>query len=359
MPRQRTAYEILGLPRNAAGSAIRGRYREFARRIQPESGVEYLLQDPKFRLVARSYVLLMSPDRKEYDRQLRQAHATGEEVPLPDPLAKLARYDLLMLLAETALLRKQYGQALQGAKDATGLQPRQPEGWALIGDIMKEQRKWDDAIAAYNYAIQMAPEDQRYWRLLTEATDLKAGHRPAARAGGEETEEPTAAVWLGLLLCFIFVELSMLWVRQHPGEAVFFDVPSRVLVVAVADGLLLGLVLAANDLLGRFEDVLVYYTVPWLGVGYVPLGVFGALPGLICFWLAPLMYAVTAYLDATLSFSLVAVMACSALILGMLASLQVAPPMPLLLLGGNFVFGGMLLGWALGSARRRLWKRGD
>jgi len=357
MPRERTAYEILGLSRNATNSQLKGRYREFARRAQPDAAVDTLLQEPNFRHVARSYVLLMSPARKEYDQQLRQSR--GAEVPLPDALGTLSRADLLLLAAETALLRRQYSQALQYGKEATALQSREARGWVLLGDIMKEQKRWDEAVTMYNYAIQMDPGNTRYWQLLNEATALKSGQRPP-RAQEEAVEEnPPARVWVSLLLVFGFIELSLFWVQQHPGIELFFGMPSRLLLVGVLDGILLGLVLAGNDLLGRFEDELVYHMVPWVGVGFVPLGVFAALPGLVCFWVAVVFYALVAYLDAYLSYSLVAVMACSALILGALAALEVAPLLPLMMLGGNFVFGGMLVGWLLGSTRLFPWRRGD
>jgi len=360
LPRDRTAYEILGLARSALTSQIRGRYRQLARRSHHDLPVETLLQDPAFRQVVRAYVVLTSPGRKDYDYELRIAR--GAPVSLPDPLAKMSRGDYLLLAAETAMLRRQYEQALQLGKEATGLEPRRGRGWALLGDLMVQRRKWDDAISMYNYAIQMEPENQRYWQSLNDTTTLKSGQDLPRRREEIAADNPSVRVWLGLLLVFLFIELSLFWVQQHPGIPLVFGIPSRWLVVAVLDGLFLGLVLASGDLIGRFEDELVYYTVPAIGpgdLGRIPIGVYAALPGLICFWIAVAFYALTAWLDDYLSYSVVAVLVCSALILAALAALKVAPLLPVMVLGGNFVLAGMLFGWLLGSVRIFPWRRGD
>jgi len=345
MPRQPTAYGILGLPRHATTSRIRGRFRRLARSTSPGQPAAVLLQDPRFRLITCAYLLLMSPQRAEYDRLLQEGAA-----PLPDLTAKHSECESLALAAEVALVRGNYAESLQYAKQAASLAPRQASCWALLGEVMRQQGKYDDAIAMYNYAVQMDPQNQRYWSLLNEVQALKAGRKPLRRAETKHSAPPPAAVWGALLVAFLVIELGLFWVYRHPGPIVFLSLPINLVTAAVVDGLILGLVLGGSGLLGRFRDELILERIPTPGLGNVPAGVYSALPGLVCFWAAPALYALAAWRDQHVSRPLVVVMLCSSLITGSLVAIRPHPLVPNLLFAGNAVFAGMLVGWLLGTA---------
>ncbi|MFB3924268.1 MAG: J domain-containing protein [Terriglobia bacterium] len=66
-----THYELLGVPANATGTAIRQRFRELVKKYHPDvtPGVE----GNRFREITEAYRVLSNPrSRKAYDRELKE-----------------------------------------------------------------------------------------------------------------------------------------------------------------------------------------------------------------------------------------------------------------------------------------------
>jgi tetratricopeptide (TPR) repeat protein len=353
--RPQSAYEILGLPRQATSVQVRARYRQLARRFRPELNLEQIFDDPDFRPIANAFLTLISADtRREYSRDLRERRDPN----LPDMVGQMGPADLRLAQAEVGILRGQLRQAQHLCKEALQLDSRQARGWALLGDIMRQQARWDKALEMYNYAIQFDPSNQRYWQLLAEVNAIREG-RAAPRTGGP----PAAGVWRRPTHIWgvvgggvIFVELSILYLLYNPtAPGPIFDIPNRVLLVAALDGLLLGLILGATNILDRFDDELIYYSITGYGVQLVPLGIFVVLPGLVCFWAAIFFYGLVAITDAHLSFSVSTMLALTAVLTVVYAFfIYPATWLALLVFGGNFVFVGFAVGWLLGGLRLRL-----
>ena len=352
----RNAYDLLGLPRSATGVQIRARYRHLARHYRTEVRPRELLEDQGFRQWANAYLLLLSPERREYDRRLRESRGREEPGDLVSGLSEAGR---LLIEAQVALWQRKLSEALDLAKAAAKQESRNAEAYALLGDVLREQGKYPNALTMYNYAIQFDPNNRRYWQLLEEVTALREGRAIPRRFHREPTTplNRPASTWVGVGLAVIFVELSVLFLRGHWGEPAFFGIPKNLIYWAIGDGFLLGLVLAATGMLAPFDDELISYQVMGYGTETTPVGVLVGLPGIVFFWAAPLFYSLVAFLDEHLSLSIVvALLVCA----GMTAAFGSLAPaearLAVFLLGGNLLFFGFLWGWLFGSIRARVFE---
>lgn len=366
MPRERSAYDILGLPPHATPSQVRTRFRQVVRRYHASRSTEQLFEDDQFLQLVRAYLLLESARRRDYDRMLRSAR--GRPVPLPDLLAPMSPSDRVLVAAEVALMRREIQGAATLARTVIDSTPREARAWALLGQILLAERKYDEAIPVFNYAIQFDPDNQHYWELLNEATALREGRAPSLPEIEPITGlERPAYHWVALVAAAVVVAFTLVWLRPriHASWYVYgLEIPVAPLAIGGLDGLLLGAALAAGNWLDRFEDELIGYQVWYETAGgrdqaRVPAGLIILPVGLICFWLDVVFYAVMAYMEERLSPSI-------SLAFGLVAAvtvvLTVAAPgahWMALVLGGNATFAGMMLGWFLGSQRRTVWRRVD
>src|SRR5574340_144380 len=342
------AYDLLGLPWSATPVQIRARYRQLVRSHQKGLSAADLLNDPKFRQLANSYLTLTGPDRKAYDHRLRQSR--GMEPPT-DVLAGLSRPALMLVEAEASFVRRRLNEAAELAKEAVKQESKNPVGYALLGDILREQGQYQNALTMYNYAIQFDPNNRRYWQLLEEVTALKEGRavRKYARERPTMFNRPPLA-WAGAALSLVLVALSILFVRGHWGAPLVFNLPANLAYLGAADGFILGLVLSAAAIIGPIDDELLWYQVTGVGAETTPVGVFVALPAVVFFWAAPGFYGIIATLDEYFSLSIVIALLLTSLLTvvpGLLSAPEVRTPV--YLLAGNFIFAGFLVGWLVGG----------
>ncbi len=352
----RNAYELLGLPRSATSTQVRTRFRQLVRGYQKDLPTKELLKDEKFRQWVNAYLQLTGPDRREYDRRLRQRRGREEAA---DLISALSEPQLMLLEAEAALVRRKLKEGTELAKAALKQDPKNAGGYALLGDLLREQGKYNDALTMYNYAIQFDPNNRRYWQLLQEVTALREGKALPRRY---RSTRPTIfnrppIAWFAIILTMVLVGLTMVLSRQYWGEPWLFHIPKSLIIVAVADGFVLGLILAGTSAIGPFDDELVSYSISGFGPNMTPVGLFVIAPGVVFFWLAPVFYAVCALLDEHVSLSVVIALGCCGALDLALGAL--APPearKAVYALGGNFVFFGFLWGWMFGSIRRRVFE---
>lgn len=354
MRRPKNAYELLGLPRDATSAQVQARYRQLARRLAPKLSVERIFQDPKFRQLTQAYMILMSPERREYDRALRETRGRAE---MPDLLTSASDITYLLIAAEVTEIRGQLRQALALCEQALKLDPRDPRACAIMGAIYIRQDKLDDAFRTYNYAVQFAPNDQRYWQMLQDVTALREGRRRKPPIS-IQAHPHGMATWLSLAGAIAFCVLSMLLFQFSPGEEWFWTFTKRQVFVAALDGLVLGLVLAGTGLIRPADDELLDYSVSgFSGTDMVPVGLFSAFPALLCIWVGIVFYGIVGALDEYFSPSILTSLFVAA---GLGAALGLLYPSSLpafAALGGNFAFAGFLLGWIGGSLRKRVWER--
>jgi tetratricopeptide (TPR) repeat protein len=352
----RNAYDLLGLPPSATPVQIRARYRQLIRNYKKELPPAELLEDEQFRQWTNAHLLLLSPERREYDRRLRQTR--GREKP-PDLAAGLSKGRLLLVQAEAAFVQRKLNEAVQLSREAVKLESRNAECYALLGDVLREQGKYHSALTMYNYAIQFDPNNQRYWQRLQEASALRDG-KSLPRRFRSDLQSPLRRplwAWATVAIAAVAVEVTMLYLSRNWGPAGFMKLPVNLTYAALADGFVLGLALAAAAVLGPFDDELVWYQVAGFGVETTPVGIFVALPGIVFFWITPLFYALVAFLDEHLSPSIsIALTVCGAVTVGFWSLAPRESSRAVLLLGGNFVFFGFLWGWLVGSIRRRVFE---
>jgi tetratricopeptide (TPR) repeat protein len=352
----RNAYDLLGLPRSATSVQLRARFRQLVRGYRKELATPDLVKDEHFRELANAYLQLTGPARKEYDRRLRESR--GRERP-EDLLAHLPEPKLMLMQAEAAFVRRKLNEAVEVARAAVKQDRRNAEGYALLGDVLREQGRYNDALTMYNYAIQFDPNNPRYWQLLQEITALRDGRALPRRYG---RERPTAfnrplAAWVSVGVAFALAGLGLVLAGMHPGEVLFFNIPRSLAYAAGAGGFLLGLALAATAVIAPFDDEMVWYQIAGFGVETTPVGLFVIPAGLVFFWLALPFYAVCAWLDEHVSLSIVIALFVAGLLA--IASAVIGPPearTALYALGGNIAFFGFLWGWAFGSIRKRVFE---
>lgn len=350
----RNAYDLLGLPRSATPEKIRARYWRLVRTHRWETAPKHPLEDEQLRRWTNAYLLLTGPERREYDGRLRQSR--GEGMP-GDVVGGLSEAGRLAAEAEVAFGQRRLNDASELAKEAVKRDSRNAAGYALLGEILREQGKYNDAYKMYNYAIQFDPNNRRYWHELQEITALQEGRSLPSRYRYERPTLRNRPLWVwaavgGLLAA---IALSTLYLRNSWGTPVVFNIPRNLMYAALVDGLVMGALLAATSVLMSFDDEMLSYQVAGFGMETTPIGIFVGVPGIVFFWSAPLFYAIVAYLDEYLSLSIViALLTCAVLTawFGLLAPKESAVAVYLLI--GNFVFFGFAWGWVLGSIRRRV-----
>ena len=277
----------------------------------------------------------------------------------PDLLSDMPAPRLMLIEAEVSFTRRRLNEAAELAREALKQDKQNADGYALLGDILREQGNYQNALTMYNYAIQFAPNNRRYWQLLEEVTALREGRAVARKY---RRERPSAlnrppSAWVGVGLALILVGLSILYVQQRWGDPIFFGIPRNLIYLAVGDGFLMGLVLAATAIIGPIDDELLWYQVAGIGAETTPVGVLIALPGFVFFWAAPVFYGIVGMMDEYFSLSIVIALAVPALMTAALGLLAPAESRTAVyLLAGNFIFIGFLVGWLFGSLRRRLFE---
>ncbi|UCH34535.1 MAG: DnaJ domain-containing protein [Armatimonadota bacterium] len=357
MAKARTAYDVLGLPYDAPPSQVRSRYRQLTRRFEPDLEPEQIFEHEDFLRIAKAYLVLDSPRRSDYTKLVRTAR--GAPVETPDLYTRLSTESKLLLAAEAGVARRQYKAAARLAKDVLEQNQRNAKAYALLGDILRIQSKYGEAISMYNYAIQMDPDHRRYWQLLEESTALREGRRVRRSLEDEPGRwHRPVQVWLMIGVAALFIEASILLLRASRGPALFFGLPAEMLAIAALDGMLAGLALAATDILTPYDDEMISYSVLsyWAQAAPVPVFAFVLLPGLVFFWVAIPLYAITAYLDEYASIAI-----CMALTITAMLTLGfcfVYPELwlPFFIFGGNFIWAGFNAGWAIGSMRSSPWQ---
>jgi len=350
----RNAYELLGLPRSATPEKIRARYWRLLRTHRGETAPKRLLEDEQLRRWTNAYLLLMGPERREYDGRLRQNRGEGMPGDVVGGLSEGAR---LAAEAEVAFGQRRLNDASELAKEAVKQDSRNAAGYALLGEILREQSKYNDALKMYNYAIQFNPNNRGYWHELQEITALQEGRSLPSRYRHERAtlRNRPLWVWAAVAGALAAIAVSTLYLGSNWGTPLVFNIPQNLMYAALVDGLVMGVLLAATSILMPFDDEMLSYQVPGFGLETTPVGIFVGVPGVVFFWSAPLFYAIVAYLDEYVSSSIViAFLTCGLLTawFGLLAPKESA--VAVYLLGGNFVFFGFAWGWLFGSIRRRV-----
>ncbi len=112
-----------------------------------------------------SVARLLSADIMDASKHPEQALAMLKPIPAGDPLAAVVRLRQAALSERTGKSDAALRLLDEVAKD----NPTRPEPWAMRGDILRGERKFEDAVAAYDQAIAKVPRPtQANWPLFYE-----------------------------------------------------------------------------------------------------------------------------------------------------------------------------------------------
>ena len=400
---ERTHYETLGLPETASQDEIKKQYRSLARKYHPDvnSGKEAAQQ---FSAIAEAYRILNDAEsRRAYDseRALRQRQANikptgplnhpasprpGAPPSSPPPATTATQEaDRLVQQAQVAFTRGRLAEARSLAEQALRYNRRNATGWEILGDVCRNQGRSDDALRHYTMASQHDPRSatvqQKIERIARQPSGGSSGSNgytprtqsqpppprqsshPVGRtaplaANLSEDKRPLARLlagffgYFGAFLILLFAGLYLDKTAQATNVLPFVKSWSWAYVgcLAVA-GALIGGAMTITGAIRRIEDDLILTGVG--GARTPPLGLLVIVLGLIFFWAAAAIHLAIALIQEALTPSLLRLYGVIAFVTALFAICWSTPSNggagQTLLLGGNIIFIGFIVGWLLGD----------
>lgn len=382
---ERDYYEVLGVPPNATDEQIRRRFRELARQYHPDVNRSPDAEQ-RFKEITEAYRVLTSPSlRADYDLMRRSAQqartGTGSTTTTPPPRsrphthqsthhhhtapgsssahasARRAEIEAQQLLqnAMLAYARGNLREAASLARRVLGLQRHNAQAYEILGDVYRQERRVEEAIAMFTCALQCNP------RSTSAQSKLDALLRQRYFAG--EQPIPTARhLWVrhGQVLGWTGVGMLVLapWYLGLEADGVFQGVgfvsqwSAALVLLMLTAAMLAGALMALGGAVEPIAQVVwwpVRQGMPQARVAVA--GLLGVL-GLFAFYAAAFLYLLIASTQGAFHRTLNrAVAVVVALTLGFLLSYapgreQVA------LFAPNLLWFGVLCGWAFGDAVR-------
>lgn len=293
-------YRILGLPPDAEPAQVKQRYRELVRKYHPDVAQDKTLGHQTFVSIQEAYRVLSDPLRRsEYDRRTARKLETPSPSSQSSPGARhTAGSDVERLLsdAQVAFVRKQMSEAERCCRRVLHVQPNNAQAYAILGDIYTAVNRTDDALTQYSYALQHNPNDLEVVRKLTRLREHE--RRKVERM----IRRPRSGSGLRLSLLGVGWALAaylyVLSIREGPvldQFAPFSHIPDTVLMPTLAAAALFGLLLGVMQLIGRFDDEMLFTSRGHsLSGGAVPAGLLVPLASIVSFYLAGLLYIIIA-----------------------------------------------------------------
>lgn len=401
---QNTHYEVLGVDPTATRDDIKKRYRELARRYHPDvaptadaatlfrkiSEANRVLSDPDMRTLydaelklraARVQIPIQTPaySPPNSPQPAQQSAAGFSPRPAPSPQAprktatpraeRPPEAEEFLNEARKAFARLRYREAHGLCRSALRLDPRNSQGYELLGDIQLRRGNDDEALAMYSYAIQVDRNNRSAQVKLDKMTGKPSGATMAGTAAraAAASHFPTPVrgrnaidKGAGRILLFTGCALTLFMayiVRTTPEPTahnawVFQWDPLLVIALAVS-GLATGLMLSANGWVKRASEI--------LGAGaprsrrrklVVTLGFALAVTSLILFHGSALLYLIVGPAAGRISRSLMAGYAATYALIFLFAFAADVAGTYVLLFGGNVAFSCVLAGWYLGDKLR-------
>lgn len=382
----RDYYEVLGVPPHATDEQIRRRFRELARKYHPDVNRSPDAEH-RFKEITEAYRVLSSPSlRADYDlmrrsaQQARSGSGGSEATPPPRsrptahqstrqqrPSGSSSAYtsargaeieaQQLLQSAMLAYARGNLREAASLAKRVLRLQRHNAQAYEILGDVYRQERRIEEAIAMFTCALQCNP------RSTTAQSKLDALLRQRYFAGMQPSHPSSASMLrarYGLVLGWAVVVMLILspWYLGLEADGVFQGIgfvsrwSAALVLLMLTSGMLSGALLALGEAVEPIAQVL------WWphrqGVPQARLAVAGLLGvlGLFAFYAAAFLYLLIASTQGAFHRTLNrAVGAVAGLTLGFLLSYapgreQVA------LFAPNLLWFGVLCGWAFGDAVR-------
>ncbi|MDW8320474.1 MAG: J domain-containing protein [Armatimonadota bacterium] len=382
----RDYYEVLGVPANATDEQIRRRFRELARKYHPDVNRSPDAEH-RFKEITEAYRVLSSPSlRADYDLMRRSAQqarsGTGGATTTPPPRsrpsthqsdhqqrpsgswsahtsARTAEIEAQQLLqrAMLAYARGNLREAASLANRVLRLQRHNAQAYEILGDVYRQERRVEEAIAMFTCALQCNP------RSASAQSKLDALLRQRYFAGVQPSHTSSAgALWAryGQVLGWAVVMMLVLapWYLGLEADGVFQGIgfvnrwSVALVLLMLTAGMLSGALMALG---GAVEPIT---QVAWWplrqGMPHARLAVAGLLGvlALFAFYAAAFLYLLIASTQSAFHRTLNRVVGVVAgLTLGFL--LAYAPGREqVVLFAPNILWFGVLCGWAFGDAVR-------
>ncbi|RSX54298.1 molecular chaperone DnaJ [Bifidobacterium goeldii] len=179
-------YELLGIEQNADEETIRKAIRTMRKRFRQLEGSPDLDQrsmaEKKTAQISEAEKVLLDPAaRQQYDASFAQASAAAaaqqaaeaaQQGPSEDPLDDVRRY----------YRNGDMRNAVYAVKEATRIQPNNPDAWYMRANIDVEIQDYGDANFSANQALKYAPNEPKLYGLIGEIADSEKRYADAEQA---------------------------------------------------------------------------------------------------------------------------------------------------------------------------------
>ncbi len=368
-------YETLGLSIGATDEQIRKRYRELVRKYHPDVNPSPEAKE-QFLRIQEAYQVLSDPERRRhYDAllRLRQRESarrseapkaashpqTARSEPAQDarPSASLAQEAQRAILeAERAFIQGRMRAALSWAKQASRLQPRNPKGYEIQGDVYRVQGHLEAALNAYTYALQLDPHNPHLQRKFEQVVQAlrRTGSSPSIPLRRHLPALSLPSEWrlyAGQSLGWGAVLFALVLTYTKPGTPLpLLGAWSwNLIVYLLLTGFLTGFLMRVSQWVAPLSD-----SFPWgrrqgqLSAGRVLVGL-----GALCFPLTLLLYLLLSLTQGGLGLSSTRIFSVIGVLTALFALVYPYDWLLTLLFGGNFLFTSALGGWYLGDSLSR------
>ncbi|MBP6963131.1 MAG: J domain-containing protein [Armatimonadetes bacterium] len=378
MALKKTYYEILGVPRAASQEVIKKRYRQLVRKHHPDVAEDKRAAAGAFLEITEAYQVLTNADRRviydaELDRNITEVaprparpHASGAKAsqsvrtrasgtrPRSGRGADTARVQRLIKQAESSYSRGQLWAALDAAKSAASMDPRNAPAHVIMGDVYRMQGRVDEAVSMYTLALQFDPRNADAMDKLDKAMRRsRKAQSPAASEDRKQVLKTGVGLVVGSLGTLVLFMLyfspgePIPWLKDHlPVVGAW----TGMLVTALLGmGALIGFTLSMTESLRSLDDELVFQTISAGKRLTYPVGLLLILFSLFNFYAAVVIYVLGGIIQDAMSSSVMKSFVATALVVVVVAVFFPVGARQVLIWGGNLVFPAMLLGWALGD----------
>ncbi len=370
MPVDSTHYEVLGVPRNADAQAIKKRYRELVRKHHPDVRSDKAEAEKRFVEIIEAYKTLVDPlKRSAYDATLPEvtrpvsssnARPGSDRI---DPGQRTSqrrqpvspRVALAIKEAELAFIRRKLTLAESLCRRAISLDQTCARAHAILGDIHRAHRKYQHAINEYTLAVQFDPADaasrEKMEKLIERINPVRFSFESS------DGKVPPLVVALHLM-GWAMVVFMLFLVYIYPGKPVTLfrqmNAPFvsswswNLIMLLLGDGALAGFLLGSSGIVNHPDEELIFESGAHSRT-FLPTGLLLLVFGPFFFLGVSILYTVLATLQDAFSRSIVIVIAVVMGIAFFASLLYTAAPMSVIILGGNVVWVGLVIGWYLGA----------
>jgi tetratricopeptide (TPR) repeat protein len=371
VPAEKDYYQILGVPRDATQEQIKRRYRELVRRYHPDVNPDKTASHQLFVEISEAYRVLSDPSMRaaynlELDRrrskQQEEAATRASSSPRTGPSAsrrqQYAQHPIERMVENAAQLfaQRRYNDAAALCRQIIARDRTNARAYTLLGDVYYALGRIEDAIVMYSYAHQYAPNDAEVVRKLNRALAVdEARMRRAVLRTRALTQTPAILMSAGWVTAAVLFLLSFQSTPPLTWFSVFDKVPGGSLLLLMADTGLVGLLLAAGNALGRFEDEMFFSAIRRGGHVGPPVGLFVPLAAILCFWVALAFYLIYAWMQEHFSASVGKAFGICLVMVGLFSLPHPEAAGQLFLWGAGPAFCTFCFGWLVADTFRPNW----